>query len=192
MLPRFDIFSSASCSIPLWAQWRANGRPAPRDWASSFSWWGKRGRGRRRGSRTRGRDASRPSRSTRCASPADLGPRASPTACPRAPSSPSRGRSRADPPSGRSVPERSSRPAGHRRARRTRSTQGHGEDVAARLVREPSVEQLADEGDISGMTSVARGSTLGRPKPSSSVSSTYHCAACSASRRSSSAARAAS
>ena len=43
MLPvDFDIFSSESCSIPLWAQKRANGLPAPRDWASSFSWCGKR------------------------------------------------------------------------------------------------------------------------------------------------------
>ena len=37
----FAIFSSSSSSIPLCAQMRANSRPAPRDWASSFSWCGK-------------------------------------------------------------------------------------------------------------------------------------------------------
>ena len=37
----FDIFSPVSCSIPLCIHMRANSLPAPRDWASSFSWWGK-------------------------------------------------------------------------------------------------------------------------------------------------------
>ena len=38
MLPiDFDIFSAPSSIMPLCIQVRANGRPAPRDWASSFS-----------------------------------------------------------------------------------------------------------------------------------------------------------
>src|SRR5581483_4244295 len=42
MLPTdFDIFSPVKRSIPLCAQIRANGCPSARDWASSFSWWGK-------------------------------------------------------------------------------------------------------------------------------------------------------
>jgi len=37
----FDIFSPVNSSIPLCIQRRANSRPAPRDWAISFSWCGK-------------------------------------------------------------------------------------------------------------------------------------------------------
>jgi hypothetical protein len=33
---------------------RAKSRPAASDWAISFSWWGRRGPSRRRGSRRRG------------------------------------------------------------------------------------------------------------------------------------------
>ena len=42
MLPiDFDIFSPASCSIPLCIQSCANSWPSERDCATSFSWWGK-------------------------------------------------------------------------------------------------------------------------------------------------------
>src|SRR5207245_1634470 len=42
MLPSdFDIFSPVSSSSPLCIHIRANSSPAPRDWASSFSWCGK-------------------------------------------------------------------------------------------------------------------------------------------------------
>ena len=37
----FDIFSPPNWRIPLCIQSRANSRPAPRDWAISFSWCGK-------------------------------------------------------------------------------------------------------------------------------------------------------
>ena len=38
----FDIFSPAVVIQALCSQYDANGWPAARDWASSFSWWGKR------------------------------------------------------------------------------------------------------------------------------------------------------
>ena len=42
MLPSdFDIFSASVSIIPLCIQIWAKPRPAPSDWAISFSWWGK-------------------------------------------------------------------------------------------------------------------------------------------------------
>src|SRR3954454_13791756 len=38
----FDIFSPAVVIHALWSQYDANGWPAARDWAGSFSWWGNR------------------------------------------------------------------------------------------------------------------------------------------------------
>ena len=36
------IFSPEVVIQALWSQYDANGSPAARDWACSFSWWGKR------------------------------------------------------------------------------------------------------------------------------------------------------
>ena len=125
-----------------------------------------------------------PSPSTRCASPVDLDPTASPTRRPRAASATSRARSRADPASARSTPARPCPRAARPTAGRTRVRRDAEVHVAARLVRaRPRSTSSPMNATISGIVSVARGSTSGRPRPRSFVSSKNHSVACAESSR---------